>query len=280
MKPLHFLLIGFLLLTPSLTEAQRPTRRSILQQGEQILEQAKQVKLQNQVDAGVTEYTERSFPLLNFAFEKPKRLDEKPDPWEVHLRESNTSEYSRYDISDGHYVALEESQHPEDYLIFIYHKDFDDYTTIETVKQEWADEQRQPDHDNVYEYSNLGFIRELNVIRTDEYTYMGKPALFIEYTFSNWSKFWHETVVMFLYEKKIYTIKYRRERDEEDAFYHVFQHVLDTFRFLNKEQRPTAIKEVVSDNMKVRTCERVMNRFAGNAKMLGRINDRLGFTCQ
>ncbi len=239
---LHFCISTFLLsllglgiLSPESVHAQKPTRRAILEQGEQILEQKKQTILNNQNAISEILYTEHVMPLLNIAFESPQRKDEKEDSWDVHIREDTTSEHSRYDNSDGSYVILEETQHEEKYQIFIYSKDYPEITTIDTAKAEWQRQQRQPDHDNVYEYSHLGFIRELNVIRTDDYTYKGKPALYIEYTFSNWSKFWHTNVIMFPYGKKVYTIKYRRERDVEDRFYEVFDHVLDTLRFLTPE---------------------------------------------
>ena len=259
MKLLSLTIIISLLAAPASTLAQRPTRRAILQQGEQILEQAKQVKLHNQATIGTITYEEKIIPLLGITFEKPAPSAKGIQSWDVSNIHDNTSSYSNYKISDGDYIVLSDEQHEETYAIFIYAKNFDELTTIDTVREEWERQLRQPDHDNVYEYSNLGFIRELNVIRADDYEYMGKPALYIEYTFSNWSKFWHGTAVMFPHGKKVYTIKYRRERDLEDKLFHVYQHVIDTFRFLTKEPSYSSFKDVSANHRNARAIERLQS---------------------
>ena len=202
-------------------------------------------------------YKQKTIPLLDIGFEYPGD-DAKGEPtWSVHNYPTTTSDYSRYKISDGDYISLSEDRHPETYAIFIYSKEYPDLTTVDTAKEEWSRQQRQPDHDNVFEYSNLGFIRELNIIRTDDYEYLGKPAIFTEYTFSNWSKFWIETAIMFPHGKRVYTIKYRRERDEEDRFYEVFQHVLDTFHFLTPEPRYSSFKDLSANHPNSTAIERL-----------------------
>ncbi|MCB9807666.1 hypothetical protein H6770_00220 [Candidatus Peribacteria bacterium] len=161
----------------------------------------------------------KTIPLLNYQFERPAREDEKDPSWSINNVSDTTSDFSTWKIYDGDYIAIIENRHEEDYSIFITSKDTTTIATIDDVKAYWEKMQRQPDHDNVYEYSHLPYIRELNIIRTDDYECLGKPALFIEFAFaSNWSKFWTETAVMFPHGKKIYTIKYRRNATSRICF--------------------------------------------------------------
>ncbi len=64
-----------------------------------------------------------------------------------------------------------------------------------------------------------------------ETEFLGRPALSLEYTFSNWSKFWKEDAIMFACGNMIYTIKIREERDAAGRFLPVYNHVLRSFTF-------------------------------------------------
>ncbi|MCA9370889.1 MAG: S-layer homology domain-containing protein [Candidatus Peregrinibacteria bacterium] len=254
----QYLILFFCFTLPlSSVEAAKPSRRTVIEQGQQQLENAVQQKVQNTQQAGAIQYSLKTIPLLNYQFERPAREDEKDPSWSINNVSDTTSDFSTWKIYDGDYIAIIENRHEEDYSIFITSKDTTTIATIDDVKAYWEKMQRQPDHDNVYEYSHLPYIRELNIIRTDDYEYLGKPALFIEFAFSNWSKFWTETAVMFPHGKKIYTIKYRRERDKQDMFYHVFEHVLESFRFLTPEPSYSSFKDLSANHPHARAIERL-----------------------
>lgn len=225
--PLRILLILLLIFSAPSVLAQ-PSRRTLIQQGEQNLEKSVETKIQNSRNIGTIVYKEFIIPLLGYSFEHPEE-------WDVHMGQDTESEFSRTKNAHGDYVVIEEPNLPETNVIFIYSKEFSELTSLQTVHAEWENTKRQPDHDNVYEYSNLSYIRELDNVVERETTFLGKPALELEYTFSMTSKFWKENAIMFPWGKRVFTIKYRSERDTPQTFLPVYEHVRTAFKFLGPE---------------------------------------------
>ena len=201
------------------------TRREAIRQGEVQQKIGAQVQLEKSTGALNISYKNKVIPLLGFSFNYPEE-------WTVGMGVSNESKYGQYYHSDGDIVYINEEKHDESYIMHIYSKEFDEPPTIETVKQEWLEDQKQPDHDNVYEYSHLAYIRELDNISETETTFLGKPALKLEYTGNNWSKFWQIHAIKFPWGKRIYTIKYREELGTEGKFLEVYEELLRSFTFL------------------------------------------------
>ena len=214
--------------------AAQPSRRTIIQHGERLQQQSKTVKIRNSRNAKVTVYKTKTLPLLGYSFAYPEE-------WKVHIYKDMESDVSSSKTAHGDYVTITEEQQPETTAIFISSKEFPTVTTLETVHEEWDWQTKQPDHNNVYQYSHLPYIRELRSISEKEIQFLGKTALSLEYTFSNWSKFWKERAIMFPRGNRIYTIKIREERDVADRFLPVYEHVLETFTMpLPKRTRPPA----------------------------------------
>jgi len=201
------------------------TRREAIRQGEAQQKTGAQVQLEKSTGALNISYKNKVIPLLGFSFNYPEE-------WTVGMGVSNESKYGQYYHSDGDIVYIDEEKYDESYIMHIYSKEFDTPTTMETVKQEWLEDQKQPDHDNVYEYSHLSYIRELDNISETETTFLGKPALQLKYTGNNWSTFWQIHAIKFPWGKRIYTIKYREELGTEGKFLEVYEELLRSFTFL------------------------------------------------
>lgn len=228
MRYLTSSIIVCLLLSPLSAQAQKPSRRALIEQGEQSLQdKAQQIRL-NMMDAARLHTEEKVIPVMGIAFSYP-------EDWQLTIKSDYKTSSNRVDIVDGDYVAIYDEQFKEGHSIFIYKTATPDIATMDDVWEQWNDVKRQPDHDNVYEYSTLRYIRELEGVDERTTTFVGKTALELEYTFNNWSKFWKESVIMFPWGKHIYTIKYRSERGHEDRFAEAYAVLLDTFRFLGPE---------------------------------------------
>ena len=217
-----------LLLCTALPVQAQPSRRSLIQQGENSQQDSAKTQLEKSTEAILIKYKVIMIPILGYSFRYP-------EDWTVGMSQDTSSKHGQYYHSDGDIVYVREEKYDETYIMHIYSKKFDEPTTIETVKQEWLDDQKQPDHDNVYEYSHLSYIRELDNIEETETTYLGKPALRLKYTGNNWSKFWQVHAIKFAWGKRIYTVKYRTELGKEDQFYEAYQELLRSFKFHGAE---------------------------------------------
>lgn len=226
MKP--SLLLTLILLCTAFPVAAQPSRRTLIQQGETLQQDSAKTQLEKSAEAIVLKYKLKMIPLLGYAFRYPEQ-------WKVGFNADTDSKFGRYYMADGDYVYVTDEQYDETYSFFIVSKEFSVPATMEMVREEMVKEQRQPDHDNVYEYSHLSYARELDSIKETETTFLGKPALRLEYTFNNWSTFWKEYAMKFPWGKRIYTIKYRAELGHEDQFYEAYQELLKSFTFLSAE---------------------------------------------
>ncbi len=252
-------LITLLLLTITTTaHAEKPSRRTLIQKGEQNIETLRDQYLENFKAGKNTTYKQRVLPQLGYSVEYP-------EDWAFSLFESTASKYGQYYSSDGDIASMSYTHGSNKNYIFIYSKKFPVTATMEMVQEEWADIQRQPDHDDVYESSHLSFIREMDNITTDIISFKGKPALQVEYTFNNWSKFWKNHSIMFPRGNRIYIINYREERDATKSFYDEFLAVLDSFTFLKAEpqfdtattQGDKGFKDLPSSHLNRKAIERL-----------------------
>ena len=210
MNPLLPLLLFSLTITTTV-HAEKPSRRTLIQEGQQSLDGLREIYLENFENGKNTVYKKRDLPILGYSVEYP-------EDWDFSQYESQASKYGQFYYSDGDVTRMSYIHGKERNFIFIFSKQFPEVATMETVQQEWEDIQRQPDHDDVYESSHLSFLRELDNVSTEIISFKGKAALKGEYTFNNWSKFWKTHFIMFPWGNRIYTIKYREERDAAVSF--------------------------------------------------------------
>ncbi|PIR54593.1 hypothetical protein COU75_00130 [Candidatus Peregrinibacteria bacterium CG10_big_fil_rev_8_21_14_0_10_42_8] len=227
MNPLLPLLLFSLTITTTV-HAEKPSRRTLIQEGQQSLDGLREIYLENFENGKNTVYKKRDLPILGYSVEYP-------EDWDFSQYESQASKYGQFYYSDGDVTRMSYIHGKERNFIFIFSKQFPEVATMETVQQEWEDIQRQPDHDDVYESSHLSFLRELDNVSTEIISFKGKAALKGEYTFNNWSKFWKTHFIMFPWGNRIYTIKYREERDAAVSFDDEYLAVLDSFTFYTPE---------------------------------------------
>ena len=234
------LLTGFLIASIALPYAAfaQPSRRSLIQQGKQILEESKETKLSNFRAIGEIEYKRLDAPILGYSFEYPAE-DWNPGGTEHDLSDQDEPRGNSY----ADVMVVEQNARAEQALIAVYATNKSKRATLTDAWEEWNEQKWQPDHDNTFEYYKRIFIRELVVQREEEAMFLGHPAILLEYTFSKHSKNWVSHVIMVPWGSKVYTIKYRAEDVVAEVFDDVWRNFLASFHFLTPDTEAKSARE-------------------------------------
>lgn len=218
MRNILFAAIAALLLIPFDASA-RPSRRSILLDGEEQQQRTMETKLEKATNAfNAIERKVYSNPLIGIEFEYPA------DRWSISAYPHGDSEGLSTKYVFGNHIYAKTS-HPSEARISIAHRLIHD--PFDNDLQKVAERERR-EATTVYEKLHWDTIREVQVHSESETEFQGNVAYKVQYSGIWQSQRLRMISLYVVKDDKLYKVKYRAIDEDFDANLSHFYHLLDT----------------------------------------------------